>query len=223
MRIEPELIKCNCKNKDCPVFSKCCFLPTEYYPDKKGMISLLFIGQGGGSDERKRGRPFIGRAGKRLREQILYMRKSLKKHIGVAFSNTIRDNPEGNRVPTPEELGFCLELLYRDIATLKNRGLGVVVPLGNAAKSALIEGSGAMSKDHGTLFTLKNEVFGEISAIPTYHPSYIIRNVPKFNDNKVSEMDNMVINDMIKAYLLSERKKEDKILDIEDKIVILDT
>lgn len=222
MRIEPELIKCVCKNHDCPVFSKCCFLPTECNPDKEGNISILFVGQGGGSDERKRKRPFIGRAGKRLREQVLYMRKDLKKHVGVAFSNTIRDNPENNRVPTEEELRFCLEFLYRDIATLKKRGLGVVVPLGNAAKSSLIEGSGAMSKAHGTLFTLKNEHFEEISVIPTYHPSYIIRNAPRFNPDKISKLDEIVLTDFFKAYWLSESKKCDKFLDIEDGIVIPD-
>lgn len=220
MHIEHELIECDCRNHNCPVFSKCCFLPTECHPDKKGNISILFVGQGGGSDERKRKRPFIGRAGKRLREQILYMRKDLKRHVGVAFSNTIRDNPEDNRIPTEEELKFCLEFLYRDIAALKKRGLGVVIPLGNAAKSALIEGSGAMSKAHGTLFTLKNEYFGEISVIPTYHPSYIIRNVPKFNPDKISKLDDIVLTDFFKAYLLSETKKVDKILDIEEEIII---
>src|SRR4030043_161918 len=100
MHIDYELIKCPCKYKICPVYSKCCFLPTECHPDPQGNISLLFVGQGGGTDERKLGRPFVGRAGKRLRQQVLYVRKHLKKHVGVAFSNSIRDNPDGNRVPT---------------------------------------------------------------------------------------------------------------------------
>jgi uracil-DNA glycosylase family 4 len=128
-------------------------------------------------------------------------RKRLKKHIGVAFSNTIRDNPDDNRVPTQQELDMCLSYLYRDIATLKERGLKVVMPLGNAAKGALIVGgTGAISKDRGQVFKVSHAVFGDILMIPTYHPSYIMRNVPVFDETKESPLDEMVVNDIMLAY-----------------------
>jgi uracil-DNA glycosylase family 4 len=204
MRIEHELIACDCKISQCPVYSKCCYLPTEVHPDTNGGVSILFVGQGGGRDERKLGRPFIGRAGKRIRQQVTYARRKLEKHIGVAFSNTIRDNPEDNRIPTSEELDICLPFLYRDIAELKRRGLRVVIPLGNAAKGALIAaGAGPMSKDRGQLFRVSKDIFGEIFMLPTYHPSYVMRNVPNFNEGNPSPLDIIVVQDIIKAYELS--------------------
>lgn len=199
-QIEYELMECSCEERGCPVYSKCCFLPTECHPDPDGKISLLFIGQGGGSDERARGRPFIGREGTRLRQQVQYVRNKLKRHIGVAFSNTIRDNPDGNRVPNQDEYGFCLQHLYRDIAELKKRGLGVIIPLGNASKSVFMPNSGSMLMDHGRISNFSNVLFGHISIMPTYHPSYIVRNAPKFNAACLSEYDRPVIKDILSAY-----------------------
>ena len=218
MHIDPMLLKCTCDNKKCSVFSKCCFLPTECNCDPSGNVSILFVGQGGGKDERKMKRPFIGRAGTRLRQQVLYVRKTLKQHIGVAFSNTIRDNPENNRIPTQEELDSCLVFLFRDIASLMKLGLKVVIPLGNAAKLALIKtGYGSMAADRGVLYKLNNDIFGQIAVLPTYHPSYLIRNVPKFNDSNPSDLDKIVINDIIKAYNIS---VEDSAFDTENNAEI---
>jgi uracil-DNA glycosylase family 4 len=200
MKIDYELLKCSCSERNCPVFSKCCFLPTECHPDTDGNVSLLFIGQGGGSDERKQGRPFIGRAGSRLRQQVLYIRKKLKKHIGVAFSNTIRDNPDGNRVPTQKEYDFCLKHLYQDIALLKKRGLGMIIPLGNASKLVFMPGSGSMRMDHGKISNFSNVAFEHVNMMPTYHPSFVIRNAPKFNDKCLNEYDIVVIKDIMGAY-----------------------
>lgn len=200
MQIEHTLMPCDCTERSCPVFNKCCFLPTECHPDPDGKISLLFVGQGGGSDERMKGRPFIGRAGQRLRQQVLYVRQQMKKHIGIAFSNSIRDNPEGNRVPTQQEYDFCLKYLYQDIEQLKKIGLKVVIPLGNASKSVFIPEARAMNVDHGKLFDFSHPIFGGIKVMPTYHPSFVIRNAPKFDPKQISEHDKPVLKDIIKAY-----------------------
>lgn len=201
MLIEPEFIKCACSLKECTVYNKCCFLPTEIHPGIDGTVRILFVGQGGGTEERQKHRPFIGRSGKRLRQQIIHVRKKLKKHIGVAFSNTIRDNPDRNRTPSNEELRFCLPFLYRDIALLKQRGLRVVMPLGYAAKIALIRNAiGSITGDRGHVFMVENPVFGEMPMIPSYHPSYVSRTTPLPKDGRLPRLDNIVVNDIIYAY-----------------------
>jgi uracil-DNA glycosylase len=202
----------------CTAYQKCCFLPTEVHPDPEGNVSLLFIGQGGGSDERKQGRPFIGKSGSRLRQQVLYVRQKLKKHIGVAFSNTIRDNPDDNRVPTQKEYDFCLQHLYQDIDTLKKRGLGMIIPLGNASKTVFMPESGSMLKDHGKILNFSNIAFGHIGMMPTYHPSFIIRNAPRFNEECLSEYDILVIKDIIKAYSSLSKGVDTKELDPDGDI-----
>jgi uracil-DNA glycosylase family 4 len=201
MRIEPDFIECNCGATTCPAFSRCCFLPTEVHPGIDGKVSLLFIGQGGGTNERKKKRPFIGLAGKRIRHQVLYVRKKLGKQIGVAFSNTIRDNPEDNRAPSFLELNACIPLLYRDIALLKKRGLQVIIPLGYSAKTAIIrDRKVSISSDRGKVFQIKNPIFGEINAVPTYHPSYVMRQAYFFDADNLTPYDTIVIQDIIKAY-----------------------
>lgn len=104
-------------------------------------MDILFVGQGGGKEERREKRPFVGRAGKRLRQLVVYLRGKLNRQFGVAFSNTIRDNPEDNRPPDYDEFEYCLSYLYRDIAELKTKGLKCVIALGNPSKRALIKGS----------------------------------------------------------------------------------
>jgi uracil-DNA glycosylase family 4 len=189
-----------CDRTNCPVFKKCCYLPTEYFLSPEGSVDILFVGQGGGKDERKKNRPFIGRAGIRLRQMIVYLRVKLNRQFGVAFSNTIRDNPEDNRPPDDDELDFCLPYLYRDIVELKAKGLKCVVPLGNASKRALIEESHtSMDRDHGVLYKVSNEVFGAIMMIPTYHPSYLCRNHQVWHPNKPGEFEIEVLKDIERA------------------------
>jgi uracil-DNA glycosylase len=204
MHIDTEIIKCTCSDESCPVYKKCCFLPTECNASIDNKISLLFIGQGGGSDERRVGRPFVGRAGKRLRQQVVYARRLLKKHFGIAFSNSIRDNPDKNRVPTSKEYDHCLKYLYKDISILKDRGLCVLIPLGNASKSIFLPVSEPMCSSHGIISSFKNDTIGHIKIMPAYHPSYVIRNFPQFNGEKISDLDKIVIDDIIKAYEYAE-------------------
>lgn len=200
MNIAHELLKCGCVENRCPLFSKCCFLPTECHPDPEGKVSLLFVGEGCCIEELKQIRPFIGKAGVRLKQQILFVRKKLGKHIGVAFSNTIRGYLDGNRSPTPQEYKYCLRHLYRDIATLKKRGLGIVIPLGNATKSVFLPDSGSMVVEHGKISNFSNETFGHINVMPMYHPSFVIRSAPKFNDPCLSNFDKIILREIIKAY-----------------------
>lgn len=205
MMIEKENIRVNCQRDKCPVFGKCCFLPTEVHPGIDGKVPILFVGQGGGREERKEGRPFIGRAGKRIRQIVFEVRSKLNKHIGVAFSNTIRDNPDENRIPNEEELSMCLPHLYKDIATLKERGLSVVIPLGAAAKDALIpQCKSSMTKDRGKPYRVENEIFKDITMLPTFHPSYLMRKSAKFKKDPYPEFDHIVIEDILTAYEFSQ-------------------
>ena len=192
-----------CDKHVCPVFKKCCYLPTEYFESPEGTVDVLFVGQGGGREERRERRPFIGRAGKRLRQLVVYLRIKLGLKFGVAFSNTIRDNPEDNRPPDYEELACCLPYLYGDIVSLKAKGLKCVVPLGNPSKRALIKSSStSMERDHGRLYTVSNDVFGDIPMIPTYHPSYLCRNHQVWHPEKPGEFELLALEDIERALKL---------------------
>jgi len=195
------LLKCQCKDTSCPAWKGCARLPTEVYPDAEGNVQLLFVGQGGGRVERRKQRPFVGPAGQRIRQQVVAVRKRLGRYIGVGFSNTVRDCPDGNRIPTEEELRHCLEFLLEDIKVLKPLGFRCAVLLGNAAKRALIRDSKiALGADRGSLYVISSARTGMLPMIATYHPSGLLHRGIVFNERKPDNMDETVIGDIIKAY-----------------------
>lgn len=189
------LIEVNCQQENCPVFNKCCFLPTTFFHiDNK--VDIMFVGMGGGSDERNQGRPFVGPAGKRLKTCILKAKHIWGKPFGVAFSNTIRDNPDGNRAPSSKELDFCLGFLFRDIKRLKKvYNLKVVMPLGNHAKSVFLDNKIGITSDRKNIYSINNDNFGSIIVKPSLHPSYLIRN-GKFNSHGI---DKLLIDDILES------------------------
>jgi len=185
----------SCKKENCPVFSSCCYLPTSFF-DIEDKVDILFVGQGGGADEREKGRPFIGLAGKRLKTCILYAKRLWGKPFGVAFSNTIRNNPQNNRVPTKEEINVCIPYLYRDIKQLKRfHELKVIMPLGNHAKSCFVENNIGITDDRKNIYTIRNDRFGSIIVKPSLHPSYIMRH-GKFNPEG---FDKFLIDDILES------------------------
>lgn len=181
----------NCLKEECPVYSKCCQLPTTYFP-YNNKLNIIFVGQGGGKEEREQGLPFIGTAGKRLKTCILYVKKLYNRPFGVAFSNTIRDNPDKNRIPNEDEIKYCAQFLIRDIHYLKDKHqLKVVMPLGNAAKSFFVDNNIGIMKDHGKLYH-----WHSTAIIPSLHPSFLCRQ-GKFNPQ--NKLDNILIQDILKA------------------------
>lgn len=190
------LLKFKCDETQCSVFQKCCFLPTSYFPID-GHVPILFVGMGGGREEREQHRPFVGDAGKRLKTCILEVKRQLRKPFGVAFSNTIRDNPEDNREPTEEELNCCLKYLYADIQYLKKaHGLKVIMPLGNHAKRVFVDNQIGITLDRENIYKIENEHYGSIIIKPSFHPSYLIRN-GKFNLQKGN--DKLLIEDILES------------------------
>jgi len=190
-----ELIKlpCQCTSRACPAYSHCCFLPTSCYVINN-RIDLLFVGQGGGYDERLKGEPFIGDAGQRLRYIIKEVKKLLKRKFGVAFSNTIRDNPQGNRIPADAEVNYCIHHLKRDVKFLsENYGLRIVMPLGNHANQVITGSTVGITRDRGNIYQVNFGV--PITVIPSLHPSYLIRNG--------HSKDNKLVEDIIKTLELT--------------------
>ena len=185
------LIECKCGHTDCSAYKRCCFLPTEYFA-YNGKVKILFVGQGGGS-------------GNYLRDMVIYCMKDCGKSVGIAFSNTIRDNPDKNRVPTKDELKWCLEFLENDINELQKLGLTTIMPLGKSATESFLVGTDAISKMCGKSSSvfIKNHSF---QVVPTFHPSYLMRQSPgskKFDSSKLTDLDKQSIDDITTSIMLS--------------------
>lgn len=129
---------------------------------------ILFIGEGPGEDEDRQGLAFVGRAGQLLTRLIVRMGFTRDK---VFIANIVKCRPPNNRKPLPAEAQTCRPYLEEQIAVLKPK---IIVLLGASALEGLIppESPGrTISKVRG-----KWLAYGGIPAMPTFHPSYLLRN-----------------------------------------------
>jgi uracil-DNA glycosylase len=132
---------------------------------------IMFIGEGPGDTEDRTGRPFVGRAGQLLDRMIGGM--GLKRQQ-VYIANLVKCRayivgpPPKDRAPTPEEAGACAPYLLRQLAIVRPE---VIVTLGlPAAKYMLDDPRIIMGRIRGQWRAWRG-----IRLMPTYHPSYILR------------------------------------------------
>ncbi len=150
---------------------------------------LMFIGEGPGRDEDAQGRPFVGRAGQLLRKIIAAM--SFREDE-VYITNMVKCRPPDNRVPHHEETETCSRYLIRQIELIRPR---VVVTLGKTPTDYFVPGREGMTARRGRFGDYRG-----IPVMPTFHPSYLVRN----EGNR--ELKRMVWEDMQKVMALLGRK-----------------
>ncbi len=142
----------------------------------------MFVGEAPGADEDKQGEPFVGPAGQLLTKIINAMGLS---RDDVYIANVLKCRPDmpantpGNRAPTPLEMQRCLPYLREQIAIIQPR---ILVALGKTAMAGLIGADEPMGAMRGRWFTFEN-----IPLLPTYHPSYLLRNGSNAEKRKVWE------------------------------------
>lgn len=132
---------------------------------------LMFVGEAPGADEDRQGEPFVGRAGQLLTKIIETMGFA---RADVYIANILKCRPDmppgesGNRKPTRDEMDTCLPYLQAQIDLIKPR---VLVALGATAVEGLLDTKTGISKLRGNWLQFRG-----IPLMPTYHPSYLLRN-----------------------------------------------
>lgn len=128
---------------------------------------LMFIGEAPGASEDETGKPFVGRAGQLLTkiiENVLHVKRS-----DVYIANVVKCRPPNNRVPTMEEVDACRPFLIEQIEYVKPR---IIVALGSTSYHHLTgEYDTKISQIRGSVID-----FGGAKLVPTYHPSFLLRN-----------------------------------------------
>lgn len=131
---------------------------------------LMFVGEGPGEDEDKKGKPFVGKAGKLLDKMIQAM--GLKRK-DVYISNVVKCRPVSrdgrNRAPSEFEANVCSpRFLDREISIIKPR---VLVTLGKHATSCVLGEEVSITRVRGKWHNVEG-----INVMPTFHPAYLLRN-----------------------------------------------
>jgi len=134
--------------------------------------SLMFVGEAPGVEEDEQGEPFVGKAGQLLTKIIQAM--GFSREI-VYIGNVLKCRPDtppgasGNRKPTFEEMRTCVPYLERQILIIRPK---VIVALGATAVEGLFEKRNVqITKIRGHWLE-----WNRIPVMPTYHPSYLLRN-----------------------------------------------
>ena len=137
----------------------------EGNPDAK----IMFIGEAPGREEDLQGRPFVGKSGEMVTKMI--QKVLLLKREDVYIANIIKCRPPQNRNPEIEEIEACKGYLLKQIEIIKPK---IIVLLGNIALHSLLNLNIGITKARGKLYD-----FNGIKVIPTFHPSYLLRNPNK--------------------------------------------
>jgi DNA polymerase len=166
---------------------------------------IMFVGEAPGEDEDLQGEPFVGRAGQLLTKMIAAMGLT---RGDVYIANILKCRPDmpagssGNRKPTKDEMDTCLPYLRAQIDVIQPE---VMVALGATALEGLLGPIGGISKLRGKFLEYRG-----IPLMPTFHPSYLLRNQSNTEKRKVwedllqvMERTGMAISDKQRGYFLS--------------------
>ena len=120
----------------------------------------MFIGEGPGYHEDRRGRPFVGPAGQFL-DELLAMAGMQRSEVFIG--NVVKCRPPQNRDPQPDEITTCTQaFLFRQIEALQPR---VIVTLGRFSMNLFLPGE-KISRIHGQ----PRRVDGRL-IVPMIHPA----------------------------------------------------
>jgi DNA polymerase len=127
---------------------------------------VMFIGEGPGADEDRKGEPFVGRAGQLLNRMLV---AAGFKREQVYIANIVKCRPPNNRDPNVDEAAACRAYLERQIALVQPR---LIVCLGRVPAHNLLSTTDAIGRLRGRLHQYGA---ARTPLLVTYHPSYYLR------------------------------------------------
>lgn len=155
---------------------------------------VLFIGEGPGYEEDRRGEPFVGRAGQLLDKIFASIGLSRKS---VYIANIVKCHPmkdpahpdaRGNdRPPTPEEIAACRHFLDEQIALISPR---VIVTLGSVATRVMLGTEEPITRIRGQWRSYCPANGRPVKLLPTFHPAALLRN-PNLKKDVWIDMKNL--------------------------------
>jgi len=159
--------KLNCRS--CFIFN--CYKKVTMSEGNALNPTFMICGEAPGSDEVREMRPFIGKAGKRLREELRKHKKTFNKNTTI-ITNVIPCRPQNNKFPTDDPVihNCTKKWLLKEIDMLKPK---VIITLGNNASKFIYDDNNIAITDIRGEWSFSYEFRAYIFS--TYHPSYVNR------------------------------------------------
>lgn len=133
--------------------------------------NLMLIGEAPGREEDEQGLPFVGRAGQLLTKILESV--NIKRPDDIYITNTLKCRPPDNRAPQTSEQEACYPYLKAQIKLIQPK---VILLAGSPACKAALKSDEPMGNLRGKWTKLPGT---EISVLPIFHPSYLLRNPSK--------------------------------------------
>ncbi|MEQ9499996.1 MAG: uracil-DNA glycosylase [Deltaproteobacteria bacterium] len=127
---------------------------------------IMFVGEGPGAEEDRRGEPFVGKAGQLL-TRIIEGGMGLRRD-DVYIANIVKCRPPKNRDPEPDEVEACEPFLKAQIRVVQPK---VIIALGRYAAQTILRERTPITRMRGQW-----REYEGIPLMPTYHPAYLLRN-----------------------------------------------
>lgn len=148
---------------------------------------IIFIGEGPGYEEDRKGEPFVGKAGQLLDKILASINLARRPSPGVEtiyIANVVKCHPminpkqpdlRGNdRPPTQPEAMSCFPYLLRQIEIINPQ---IICTLGNAAAKVILGTNQGITSIRGQFFEFYHPQLNKnIQVLPTYHPAALLRN-----------------------------------------------
>jgi len=145
----------------------------------------MVVGEAPGEQEDLAGEPFVGPAGQLLDQMLRAVGQSRRAATGegreddqagdparrVYIANTLKCRPPRNRNPEPDEMARCEPFLKRQVALVQPK---LILLMGRFAVRQLLKSDDAIGKLRGRVHRYEG-----IPVIVTYHPAYLLRNLPE--------------------------------------------
>ena len=148
------------------------YLPVIGSGDTRAKI--MFVGEAPGRNEAKTGLPFCGAAGKILDKMLA---GAGIKREEVYITNIVKDRPQENRDPGPEEIKIYGPFLDRQIEIIQPK---IIATLGRYSMRYILDKLGAgvpgnIGDLHGKRFKVQAS-YGPIEIAVLYHPAVAVYN-----------------------------------------------
>jgi uracil-DNA glycosylase family 4 len=126
---------------------------------------LMIVGEAPGAREDLTGEPFVGEAGDMLDLMLKHVLQIERKDVYIA--NAVKCRPPENRDPLSDEISACTRFLKRQIEIIAPK---VILVFGSIACHSLLESKVGVTRCRGRWLA-----YGEIPAMATFHPAYLLR------------------------------------------------
>ncbi len=133
----------------------------------------MLVGEAPGQQEDASGEPFVGPAGQLLDQMLAAI--GVNRRMDVFITNVLKCRPPANRDPSPEEVSRCEPYLKRQVDLVQPR---LILVLGRFAAHSLLGTDASLVSLRGVVHSYASAA-GPIPLVVTYHPAYLLRNLPE--------------------------------------------